>query len=396
MNIIVEEDNQQAIMNFRTRDLKTGNLLLNVTMPEISSSEKPGTTVDGKLIWHCVDGTIRAWSLTTGQQVWASQPVGLPWSSFSSYWSSNAYGMCYFGTWDGYIRAYNVTNGALVWQTYSADSTETGTGSYPWWGNGVIADGKIYAATGQHTAPNPLPRGDKLYCLDAFTGKIYWSYPLESGYGGIASGVLYYSNNYDDCLYAFGTGKSETSVSASPNLIQGTILDMSPGAPGVPCVSAESMTAQMQTIYANAVEASNITGVPVKVTAIDPNGNFQNIGTVTSDRTGSYAIHWVPPVPGLYTITATFEGSGAYYSSSAQTHIYIDAKASPQPASSPTSTPAQTIAPTPEPVQTNSPSPSAVVQPPTSGTPIETYVAIAAVVVVIVVVAAALVFRRHK
>ena len=67
-----------------------------------------------------------------------------------------------------------------------------------------------------------------------------------------------------------------------------------------------------------------------KLTAIDPNGNFQNIGTATSDIFGNYAISWTPPVPGLYKVTATFEGSKSYYGCKAGTAFVVaDTSAAP-------------------------------------------------------------------
>ena len=45
--------------------------------------------------------------------------------------------------------------------------------------------------------------------------------------------------------------------------------------------------------------------------------------TVTSNINGNYAIDWTPPVPGLYTITATFAGTGAYYGSSGQIDVTV-------------------------------------------------------------------------
>ncbi|MGD0996194.1 MAG: hypothetical protein ABR909_11805, partial [Candidatus Bathyarchaeia archaeon] len=59
-----------------------------------------------------------------------------------------------------------------------------------------------------------------------------------------------------------------------------------------------------------------------------------------SDSNGHYALEWTPPsgTPGLYTITATFNGTDSYYGSLAQTSI------STAPAA--TSTPAPTATPT--------------------------------------------------
>jgi len=403
--VIVEEDSGQQLFNIRTRNVTTGAQILNVTF-NIASGEKPGCIADGMLYWHMIDGCVYAFSLTTGQQVWKSQSNGLPWGAFGTYWSSAAYGNVFFGTWDGYIRCYNGKTGAVVWQYFTGNTTETGTGNYIPWGNAVIADGKIYFATGQHTPPEPLPRGDQLVCIDANTGKLIWSYPFQSGWGGIAAGKLYYTNNYDGLLYVFDMGKTATTVSVSQNpvtlgsstVIQGTITDQSPGQKGTPCVSAESMTAQMKYIYANAPQPTNAAGVPVVLTAIGPDNNIINIGTATSDASGNYAIMWAPPSKGLYKVMATFYSDASYWGSWAETALGVVAAPSAAPAATPT--PATTVTPNPTtPSQTasasSSPSPSQAPQP-DSGVPMTTYVAIAAFTVIIIVLAAALVLRKRK
>ena len=70
-------------------------------------------------------------------------------------------------------------------------------------------------------------------------------------------------------------------------------------------------------------------GVTVKLTAIDPNGNDQDIGEVTTDIWGNYGIDWVPPVPGKYFIVAEFEGTESYWGSADSTYITVDPAPSP-------------------------------------------------------------------
>ena len=65
-------------------------------------------------------------------------------------------------------------------------------------------------------------------------------------------------------------------------------------------------------------------GVTVKVYAIDPNGNYQDIGETTSDIWGNYGIDWKPPVEGKYVVMAEFSGSASYGSSSASTYFTVD------------------------------------------------------------------------
>jgi hypothetical protein len=213
---------------------------------------------------------------------------------------------------------------------------------------------------------------------------------------------------YDAQIHAYGTGRSATTVTApdvaipqgNQVLIQGTVTDQSPGqtclgipAAGTPAISDASMSDWMAYLYHQQPKPTNATGVPVKLTAIDPNNNWQNIGTVTSDAKGNYAIAWTPPVPGMYTVTATFAGSNSYYASEAGTSFIISTSPSAKPVV--TEAPTQTIAPTLPPVQTASPT-STSAQNPTSAAPTTTYIAIGAVVIIIVAAAAALVLRRRK
>ena len=77
---------------------------------------------------------------------------------------------------------------------------------------------------------------------------------------------------------------------------------------------------------------ANATGVPVVLTAIDPNNNYITIGNTTSDLTGAYGLDWKPEISGTYQIIATFPGSNAYGPSFAQTYMSVsEAAATPSP-----------------------------------------------------------------
>jgi hypothetical protein len=79
----------------------------------------------------------------------------------------------------------------------------------------------------------------------------------------------------------------------------------------------------MEYLYMQKPKPADVKGVQVKLTAIDPNGNFQDIGTANSDELGNYAISWTPPVQGTYTVRATFAGSESYFSSQAGTSFVV-------------------------------------------------------------------------
>jgi hypothetical protein len=205
----------------------------------------------------------------------------------------------------------------------------------------------------EHSPGTPLFRGFNLYCINATTGEEIWHYPgfFSCQSMAIAGGELIGYAGYDNQIYAFGTGKSATTVSAPQGeqpfgasvMITGTVTDQSPGTTargpqaGTPAIDDAYMKQWMEYLYAQKPKPMNATGVPVMLTAVDPNGNTQDIGTATSDINGHYVISWTPPVPGVYTITATFAGSDSYYGSSAQNYLNV------------ASAPAETPAPTPTP-----------------------------------------------
>jgi hypothetical protein len=66
-----------------------------------------------------------------------------------------------------------------------------------------------------------------------------------------------------------------------------------------------------------------VTGVPVSIDAVDPNGNAIHIATVTSDVSGTFGYTWAPTIAGDYKITATFAGTNSYGSSWAQTYANV-------------------------------------------------------------------------
>ena len=173
-------------------DLDTGKLLWNRTLvgwgnvaPQFTSCISGGKyfhmSYDTR--WHCFD-------MKTGAELWVSEPSDLPWGLFGGYASAGAYNLFYSFRYDGYIRAINCTTGATEWKYYSGNSgVETPYGTWPWFSPPAIADGKLYAATSEHSPSNPPSRGNKLYCFNATTGEVLWSFPWLGGYKGIADGL---------------------------------------------------------------------------------------------------------------------------------------------------------------------------------------------------------------
>jgi hypothetical protein len=154
-------------------------------------------------------------------------------------------------------------------------------------------------------------------------------------------------------MYVFGKGKSATTVTApdvvipkgSGVVIKGTVLDQSPGQPGTPAVSKDSMTTQMNYLHMqHPIDGLDhditMTGVPVTLTALDQNNNPVEIGTATTSAYyGTFEMAWTPPAEGTYKIIASFAGDESYGSSGASTAVSVG------PAPAPVVIPEQSLPP---------------------------------------------------
>ena len=229
-------------------------------------------------------------------------------------------------TYDGYIRCFDLTTGNEEWKFFVGNTTETPFGTWALATTPVAADGKIYVSNGEHTATQPRTRGNRLFCVDAFTGKGIWNITHFGSLRPIAEGYLLTTNEYDGLMYCFGKGKSETTVSAPLTAVtlgqsltvQGTVMDLSPASAGTAAISDADMTTWMEKPI-----PMNVKGVEVSLDTIDPNGNFVHIGTTTSDSSGLFKKLWKPDVPGEYTVIATFAGSESYWASYAETAVGV-------------------------------------------------------------------------
>jgi hypothetical protein len=363
-----------------------------------------------------------AWDMTTGDEVWRTDPIENDWG-FYQYCAGFAYGKFYSAGYDGSIHAYDASTGTHLWDYYAGDAGfDTPYGSWPMFGAMIFADGKIIVGTNEHSPSMPLWRGEKLHGVDAETGKGVWNISGQfsggrNSLGAIADGYLVTANGYDNRIYCFGISPSATTVSVPDAsiplgtnvVIKGTVTDQSSGetclgipAKGTPAICDEDMSAWMEYLYMQHPKPADVTGVPVHLTAIDPNGNFQDIGIAVSDANGNYGILWTPPVPGLYQIIATFEGSAAYSGSDATTYMGVEeAPSASTQTTTPYAAPSQAatsspFVPTQAPITSSSPSPSEAPQPTSAGTPTTAYIAIGAAVIIIIALAAALILRRHK
>jgi hypothetical protein len=263
-----------------------------------------------------------------------------------------------------------MTNGDIIWSWSTVEAngpagTETPYGVYPLW---VFADEALagqgsntvlYLSEGHEYSP-PLFHGARELALNATTGQLVWSnLGFDTTATAVAYGIMTTFNAYDGQIYAYGQGPSKTTISApqvgvtteTPVAFTGSVTDISAGASqeavaanfpnGLPCVSDASMSQWMEYVYEQQPCPTNVTGVTVTLSVLDSNGNHYNIGTATTDGSGTYALTWTPLVPGNYTIYATFAGTHSYYGSAAEAHMYAS---SPAPTAAPTATPVTGLA----------------------------------------------------
>jgi len=306
---------------------------------------------DGVFVFdQAMTGERWGFDLATGAALWGPTPAEPAWQYYGM---SETY---YLGKilsygYSGELICYDIQTGDVLW-TYEATNVgyESPYGNYPMYAT-AVADGKIYMVSGEHSLTQPMWRGPNLRCIDVETGEEVWKISfMSAGDGGahlsapctvIADGYIVGLNYYDARIYCFGKGPSETTVSAPATtiplgeavLITGTVMDIAPGTQqleqskrfpnGVPAVSDAAQENWMEYVYMQQGCPADAEGVEVVITTLDPNGNTYELGRTTTSLSGTFGCAVNPPVPGLYKIIVTFEGSNAYYGSYAETYINV-------------------------------------------------------------------------
>jgi outer membrane protein assembly factor BamB len=301
-------------------------------------------------------------SLESGNFIWESDPEMYLAQYDKWYGPAYGYGKFYTGRQSGVVTCYNITTGKTLWKYDVKDKYAEILWSNNWpIGFHFLADGKIYLSYMEHSPINPNGRGAPFVCLNATTGEeiweLNWAGTFWGGHAIIGDSIIAGYNAYDGRIYAIGKGPSATSVAASPKisvdgdniLVEGMVTDISPGTKeyaltarfpnGVPAVSVANMSAWMEYVYMQKARPADVVGVDVVISVLDPNGNSYEVGTTTSDASGYFSAVFAPLVPGKYTVIATFEGSGAYYGSFAETAINVESApaATVEPTASPAS-----------------------------------------------------------
>lgn len=324
--------------------------------------------------WHVID-------ITTGQQLYATDPLNeYTKSDYSVYdWAVLAAdGKLFTAGQSGCVVAFDLKTGTHLW-TFNQDSSGLMTpyGTWPHFGRLNYADGKVYFAVTEHTPTSPIFRGYRMYCLNAETSEKLWEIP--GFYNGesvaFADGYLVTYNGYDNRIYCFGKGQTATEVSASPKiaengdliLVEGKVIDKSPGAENAAAVADECMRDWMAYVYMQYPYPANVTGVEVIIEVLDPNGNYYEVARTTSDASGFFKATFEPPVPGEYTVIARFAGSESYFGSSAETAIVVE--------EAPSATPEATTAPQ---------------------APVETYLAVSTIAIIVAIVIVGFLILRKR
>jgi hypothetical protein len=314
-------------------------------------------SVEQDLIIHSSKETRQTWGrrLSTGALVWGPTPMRHytdNWGhSSGNSWDIIAEDKVIAGNYGGTVWCYDAQTGDVEW-TFDIDDPYTEVLHNNRWRfrPTCATDGKLYIENTEHNPRDPQPRGAPFICLDLETGEEIWRLPYRQGewstYAVVADSSIVMQNTYDQSFYVVAKGPSQTTVSANPAvsthgsnvMVTGSVMDVSPGTQeakiklrfpnGVPAVSDESMTDMMTYVY-NQYPKPMTTGVTVKVEAWDPNGNYQDLGSVMTDSYGNFGFAFEPEVPGQYYIWATFEGTNGLYGSADSTYIVVDEAPSP-------------------------------------------------------------------
>jgi hypothetical protein len=283
-------------------------------------------------------GTWRCYSDLTGALLWAASDLGInEWATQTSLRTASDASNAYFPSPDGTVTALNKDDGTKLWTSKPILTGEEVTNSLGCWQLPIVAGGFVYVYCGYSLSYElePIPRFSVTACLNATTGETVWILNGGNNPVGEANGYLFTTGIFSGMITCIGKGQTSSSVAIQNDvvakgatvLIKGNVLDQSPASPGTPAVSEASMSEWMDYLqFQNATllnSPPSPLGVQVTLTAVDPNMNCITIGTTTTDAAGNYGFNYVPPITGMYTITATFAGSNSYWPSSSETMLTV-------------------------------------------------------------------------
>jgi hypothetical protein len=294
-------------------------------------------------------------SFETGELIWGPTQSQNYRDQYYQTGSLIAYGNLYSSGLGGTLYCYNVSTGDLQWNCDISDKYFEFKISPNWWlYNLFAADGKLYVGHYERSARDPKPRGAPFICFNATTGDIIWRIDgafRQTMWGNpaiIGDSIIATMDTYDQRIYAIGKGPSAISITApdigvslgSSIIIKGRVTDRSPGTDcyalkarfpnGVPAIADEYMSEWMLHVYKQFPCPVYTEGVEIILETFDSDGEYNEIGRITSDSSGFYSLKWKPPTEGKYIIVARFEGTESYWGSCAETAISVDPAPSPE------------------------------------------------------------------
>ena len=244
------------VQNYTAADLMVGN-------PNLGTFTIRFAALDpiNRVAMFAVDetGNFIGYSLSTGQQLWETNTTYANAAQFFSTASGSgmrpvtAYGDLFNAGYGGEILCYDTTTGNIIWRFGAGgegNTTENGLNS-PWGLSptniNAISDGVVIASSFEHGngALSPYYRGERIWELNATTGQQIWTILFQTpndggpGYpeGALADAQFVEYNYYDNQVYDFGQGPSQTTVNApnvgvttaTPITITGSVMDVSAG-----------------------------------------------------------------------------------------------------------------------------------------------------------------------
>lgn len=157
-------ENQQIAL-----DAKTGAVLWTTLTkgPMIFS----GSYSDGRFFRGGTDdNTLYCFNAADGRILWTYTP------DTNGYFTTGcavAYGNVYELNKDGYLYAIDISTGDLVWKYQ-------GPGELLWPGFPTVADGKVFATTGEIAQYGDVVGNSEFVSLNAYTGQLNWKLPIEA------------------------------------------------------------------------------------------------------------------------------------------------------------------------------------------------------------------------
>jgi eukaryotic-like serine/threonine-protein kinase len=166
-------------------DAKTGKILWSTNVK--GSMLFSGSYYEGKFIRAgSHDNTIYCFNATDGKVLWTFNPQTE--GGYFTIAPAVAYGIVYELNKDGNLYALDVNSGNFIWKYQ-------GPGPMIFPGNPTVADGKVYATTGQTAGYHGESGASEFACLDAFTGAVVWKMPIEA-FAPRESVAVAYGNMY--------------------------------------------------------------------------------------------------------------------------------------------------------------------------------------------------------